>query len=974
MIREGERKTTDYSGWDCLCPKVDVKLGFLIYVILLIVISCMLPESHRIRRHFLPWDGPLLPQAVAFLTAGWSGREALDLSTQWVLVPTRQSGRRLREALAGFAAKKGQAVFPPRVLTLDALIAAEASTAVASRVESLMAWVAVMLEIELVDFRAVFPVDPPERSFGWALRLAQEFTGLQNTLAEVGLSLADVPHKVEPTFPEKERWGQIALLSRRQEGKLAALGLRDAQAEKIEEARTAELPAGVERIVMIATPDPRPVALSVLSRHAEQVPVEVLVYAPEDEADSFDGWGRPQPTHWAQRILQLGDFESHAQLCANPEAQARRIVETARGYGKDAGVLAVGVVDQEILSLVEGELRHAGLVGYNPEGRRRHGDRLGQLLGALATLAREDSFATVAAVARHPDVLDYLRGSVEGDFTAAKFLAALDRLHAQHLPPDLAEALRHWRGGDELERIRDLRTQLGAGAFPENAGAVLSTIFGARRFDMENDAEADLAAAAEVWAGVMGEVARTAERFPGMTMADRWDLALRLYGENVRFEEKPAHALELQGWLELIWEDAPHLLVAGLNDGKVPAAVVGDPFLPEGLRVRLGLKTNTMRFACDAYYLQALAAARKDGGRLDLLLGKTSAAGDPLKPSRLLLRCDDAELPQRIEFLFKSVPAEGANLAWRRAWKLQPPQVTGPERVAVTALRAWLHCPFRYYLSRVLQMESVDPSKSELDAMDFGTLCHAALEAMGNDTALRDCTDSKVLQDFLLGALDAAANRRYGRNLTLPLVVQMESARQRLTYAADAQAQIRAEGWVIERVEWKFAVPVNGLTVSGKIDRIDRHEQTGAIRVLDYKTSDTPVNPSAAHLRNLAREEKPDWVVFDGGGKPQEWIDLQLPLYERALAVEFPDVEITCGYFNLPKAATETKLALWDDYTRDLAESAWRCAAGVAGAIVAREFWPPRELAGREAEWDDFSSLFHHGAAESMSFAEEATP
>ena len=125
----------------------------------------MLPESHRIRRHFLHWDGPLLPQAVAFLTAGWSGREALDLSTQWVLVPTRQSGRRLREALAGFAAKKGQAVFPPRVLTLDALIAAEASTAVASRVESLMAWVAVMLEIELVDFRAVFPVDPPGTQF-----------------------------------------------------------------------------------------------------------------------------------------------------------------------------------------------------------------------------------------------------------------------------------------------------------------------------------------------------------------------------------------------------------------------------------------------------------------------------------------------------------------------------------------------------------------------------------------------------------------------------------------------------------------------------------------------------------------------------------------------------------------------------------------------------------------------------------------
>jgi ATP-dependent helicase/nuclease subunit B len=931
----------------------------------------MLPESHRIHRHFLPWDRPLLAQAVEFLTADWSGKEALDLSSQLVLVPTRQSGRRLREALAGFAAQTGQAVFPPRVLSLETLIAPAATTAVATRVESLMAWAAVFRELDLDACRAVFPVDPPERNFGWALRLAQQFTGLQNTLAEVGLSLADVVHKVEPAFPELERWGQIAAFSRRQEAKLAALGLRDAQAEKIERARTAELPEGVVRIVVIATPDPRPVALRVLARHAEQVPVEVLVFAPETEADAFDDWGRPRPENWAQRILEWDDFESHVQLCANPEAQARRVVETARGYGQAAGVLAVGVVDQEIFPLVEGELRQAGLAGYNPEGRRRQGDRLGQLLGALSALAREDSFATVAAMARHPDVLEYLHS--RGGFSAVKFLAALDRLHAQHLPPDLTEALRHWHGGDELELIRGLRARLTAGAFPENAAAVLAEIFGARRFEIENEAEADLAAAAEVCAGVMGEVARAAERFPGITAADGWDLVLRLYGENVRFAEKPAHALELQGWLELVWEDAPHLLVAGLNDGKVPDAVVGDPFLPEGLRVRLGLKTNGMRFACDAYYLQALAASRKHGGRLDVLLGKNSASGDPLKPSRLLLRCPDAELPRRIDFLFKSVPADGANLAWRRAWKLRPPQVAVPERVAVTALRAWLDCPFRFYLSRVLRMESVDPEKTELDAMDFGTLCHAALEAMGNEAGLRDCTDATVLRDFLLDALDLAANRRYGRNLTLPLVVQMESARQRLTYAAAVQAQIRAEGWVTERVEWKFALPVNGLTVSGKIDRIDRHEQTGAIRVLDYKTSDTPVNPATAHLRNLSKEEKPAWVIFDDAGKPSEWMDLQLPLYERALAAEFPDAEITCGYFNLPKAATETKLALWEDYTRALAESAWRCAEGVAGAMVAREFWPPRELSGRETEWDDFSTLFHHGAAESVEFAEGAT-
>lgn len=926
-------------------------------------------EPHCIRRQFLPWDRPLLPQAVAYLTADWSGEEALDLSSLLVLVPTRQSGRRLREALAGCAAKKGQAVFPPRVMSLDALIAAEASTEIASRMESLMAWATVFREIRLEAFRAVFPIDPPERNFAWAVRLAQQFTSLQNTLAEVGLRLEDVPSKLDSEFPEWERWRQIARLGQAQEKKLAALGLRDAQTEKIARAQTVDLPEGVTRIVVIATPDPRPVALTVLSRHAEQVPVEVLIFAPEADADLFDEWGRPQPEAWAQRNWQLDNFEEHVHLCANPEAQAARVGEAARNYGKESGVLAVGVVDQEIYPLLESELRQAGLTGYNPEGRSRRGDRLGQLLGALANLSREDSFATIASLVRHPDLLGFLRARLEEDFSTTGFLAALDRLHARYLPTDLTEMTRHWRSGGELRVIRELRMQLTKGKFPGNAAEVLAEIFGSRQLDLKNEADADLAEAAEIWADVTSDVIRVMERFPHMTSAEGWELALRQYGESVRFEEKPAQALELQGWLELVWEDAPHLIVAGLNDGRVPDAIVGDPFLPEGLRERLGLKTNAVRFAGDAYYLQALAASRSRHGRLDVLLGKTSQAGDPLKPSRLLLRCADAELPQRINYLFKNVSEPGANLAWRRAWKLRPPQVEIPSRVAVTALRAWLDCPFRFYLSRGLRMEAVDPSKSEWDAMDFGTLCHAALEAMGNELALRDCTDANVIEKFLLDEMESVVAQRYGRNLTLPLIVQRESARQRLSAAAQVQAQIRAEGWVIERVEQKIELEVNGLTISGKIDRIDRHEETGAVRVLDYKTSDSPVNPATAHLRNLSKEDRPDWVVFAGEGKEQEWIDLQLPLYERAVAAEFPDAEITCGYFNLPKASTETNLALWENYTSELAEAAWGCVEGVTKAIVAREFWPPRELSGREVEWDDFASLFHHGAEESIEFA-----
>lgn len=927
----------------------------------------MTPAPATIRRRFLDWNRPLLPQAVKNLAADWTGSGPLNLADTWVLVPTQQAGRRLREALAAHAAGHGQAVFPPRVLTLEAYVA-EAVTAndLATRLESQLAWVQVLRTADLGELRAVFPIDPPERNFSWALRLATDFAKLQDALAEIGLGFADVPLRVGRQFAEYERWRQLAELERRQAALLAKSGLRDASAVRLSRLESAPAPAGFARIIVLATPDPRPVALTLLANHSAQVPVEVWVFAPDSEAAMFDAWGRPAPGAWTQRPLLTENFRDQVELCADPEAQAERAAMIAESYAGDGGLLAIGVLDPDIMPLLETALRERGLAAYNPAGQPRRGDRLYQLLTALGNLAGDDSFANASAVARHPDVLHALGAASGPHFTAAGFLMALDQLQARHLPADLAAAQRHWRGGDELKRIATWRTQIKRGKFPENVAAVLAEIFSGRTFDAREPGEAALAEAAGVWTDTVGEVMHACERFPQITGTEAWESALRLYAGSMDFPDKPAGALELQGWLELVWEDAPHLVVAGLNDGLVPSAISGDPFLPESLRELLGLKTNAMRLATDAYYLHALTASRAGEGRLDVLLGRVSASGEPLRPSRLLLRCADADLPARVEWLFRELPATAANLAWTRAWQLQPRQVDVPARLAVTALRAWLDCPFRFYLSRGLQMEPVDPAKTEMDAFDFGTLCHAALETMGNDRDMRDCTDAAKLRDFLLAALDSAAERQFGRDLSLPLLVQVESARQRLGFAAEMQAKARADGWVIERVEWKFELPVGAFTLAGKIDRVDRHETTGEIRVLDYKTSDRPVNPVEAHLRGVRRDETPrDWMIIDGV-KPRVWRDLQLPVYERVAAGLFPGARLTCGYFNLPKAVTETSIALWEDYTPEVAAAAWRCVEGVTTAIAQREFWPPRELSGRDAEYDDFAPLFQRGAAASV--------
>ena len=213
--------------------------------------------------------------------------------------------------------------------------------------------------------------------------------------------------------------------------------------------------------------------------------------------------------------------------------------------------------------------------------------------------------------------------------------------------------------------------------------------------------------------------------------------------------------------------------------------------------------------------------------------------------------------------------------------------------------------------------------------------------------------------------VDRRSRERYGAELTLPLIVQLESARQRLARAAEVQAEQRAAGWVIEHVERKFELALGAIVVSGKIDRVERHAGTGAVRVIDYKTSDKGLPPLAAHVRSVRGEEiAPDWARFTMGGKELVWTDLQLPLYLEALAGEF-GVMAGAGYFNLPKAVSDTALVPWEDYDAAWRVAARRCAEGVAAGVTAEIFWPPAEVLPRDED-DAFAGLFHHGTAASV--------
>ncbi|MDA0811267.1 MAG: PD-(D/E)XK nuclease family protein [Verrucomicrobia bacterium] len=940
-------------------------------------------------RVFIDWSAPLLDAAVAELVGDWSGG-LLDLSALLVVVPTRAAGRRLREALAVFAAQRDAAVIPPMTVPPDFLTQLEDSDQVASQLETLLAWISTLQAVDIQTCPHLFPIEPVDRGFSWALQTAMQLERLRNALGEGGLTIVSAVRKFGKVLDEIERWKELANLERQMIGILRRGGKEDCLLARAAAAESATLPDGITSVVLMATPDPSALAVLALERLSTSAHTKVIIYAPEDLQTMFDSWGRPIATEWIGREIPIPDAESTIHLAANPRAQAKAVVGLLEKYSTP-GSVSIGVPDGEVAPHLESVLGEQGVACFNPDGVPFARHELAHTLAVLGDLLRTRSFGAFSALTLNPEFLRAAGRDAGEDWAPAAVLAELDALRDNHLPDsidDLADAIRRGTkvspatarlikivadGLDDFGRA-------GSAGFGDCLLRWLAFIYGHREFRSDTPEDAAFSTiAGEMSAaldGLESKVARAAKI--RLAPADSLELVQHALSGIAFYREREGDDLDLQGWLELLWDDAPHLIITGCNDGSLPEAIVGDPFLPNQARVLLGIKDNERRLGRDAYLLSSMLACRASHGRVDFVVGRTRNNGDPLRPSRLLLQCSDDLLPTRALQLFQGETSsdEIAPPPWQRAWKLKPLPLPDDarirSRISVTAFAAFLSCPFRFYLAHGLGMREVDAEKQEMNPMEFGNLCHDALERLGRDETMRACPDEREVKAFLLDAADRYVERRYGKVVTVPVQVQLETARQRLAWAAEEHVRDLALGWRIEEVEWRFdrELPweIGGLQISGTIDRIDRNRNSGAIRVLDYKTADKPTPPADAHLAPLKRTENPDelrqWLLFDrSDGRKMRWINLQLPLYVLALrrGVE-RDTPISASYFNMPRAAGETAISTWNGLNEDVLEQAMHCAAAAAKAIRAEEFWPPSS----RPKYEDFGRLFFGDAQESV--------
>ncbi len=924
-------------------------------------------------RYFLGWSEPLTKVVCDYLLpARIEG--VVDLESTIIVVPTRQAGRRLREALALRCDDNGAALLSARTVTPAFFFGSRNGDAdEANPVTVASVWSDVFRSVKPGEFGSLLGRRGRQRDPAWEAVTGEMMQGLRSILADGAYRISDVADVAGDVIEEPERWAELAALEQMYLDRLEGLGLADPCLRKIQYAAEPAIPEGIRSIVVASVPAPARLMVATLHKIRNEFDIAILVHAPEEISSHFDEWGRPDPDTWAHVEIPVPDSSRNICLAATPEAQGGRVVEEivsgSQEYGP--GDFAIGVADRSIIQHLAEHLSEQGLLTFDPAERRISSHPLYRLIETLCVLASSGSFAELGRLLRHPDYLSFLYAA--HSLVPHDVLSEFDEFRTTHLPSRLDDVGGRLSNCDNWVALRtavevvvaqlDMLLKLGLAS---GLRRLLSVVYAGRKVRPDRAEDEEF----QQVAGAMDYALRYFEQRTGLTEDDpelaRLLFLRQLAGQTYNIKRRGT-PMDLEGWLELPWNDAPVLVVTGMNEGCVPDSRLGDVFLPDSLRSKLGLLSDAERFARDALIMRQMIECRRSGGKTVFIAGKSGADGDPLKPSRLLFRCSDTELPGRAARLFGELQEKRDKPYWKISVKLspEPPSDMDPDkidmkRMRVTSFRDYLQCPFRFYLKHVLGMERQDVEKDGPDALDFGNMVHWALQAMHRDVNMTACEDEDVLAEFLAERAMTWCRERYGERMPLPAVVSLRSARKRLQKAAVAHVGLLKEGWETLHSEKKYSVSLDGMVLSGTIDRVDRHRKTGVIRIIDYKTSDTKSSPAEAHLRKTA-SRCPEIARTTIDGAERAWQDLQLPLYVFMFRAETDcsDVRIEPAYFNLPKAIEDTGPGIWEDFSQEICEDAVSCAQRVVGAVKNRMFWPPAE----RVTHDDFEDLFHDDIA-----------
>lgn len=896
-----------------------------------------------VTRVFLGWDRPFVTRA-----ADWLLDRREDLPRLLVVTPTSQSGRRLRDAMVG----KAEALLAPEFTTPGTLMKTPDPSVAADWVER-VAWMETLEGItDWSVYQELFPQAPDEDET-WATGLAMEMTTLRHVLQENGLTLGAAARRLSSSI-EADRWEALGRLEHQMEQVLGRWGFKSRSrvlAEGI------ALPSGINGIILVGVTEMPPLVERALL--AWNGPVTALIGAPESEADAFSETGKPLAP-WTDRIMPWPcETKGAVRVSADLRQQANEALLAVTENQSPSHEVALGSADTDTGDEIATVFTRAGWPAFHPAAQPVISG-LSRWFRIWSNWLADPKLAVMMDLLALPQT-ESLIGNQRA--ILAERLSSLRNQWMAIRPDDLRHRMANFKFRSDAQKESAQSVVTATETLEQWRAMFLRDDFIApmqRMLDLFLNADPETSAQAAdiaIWLAAATPIISRISRSPAFWI----DVMLAALPHPSALPPEN-RVIDVQGWLELFFEPGRHLVLCGMNEGKVPARMTDDAWIGDAAAGQLGLRSNSERAARDAFLYQAMLEARRNDGRVDVICAKSGAGGEPMLPSRLLLAASADELPARVKFLFRGIEPPEAGMRWQADWKWQPRAATVPLRLNATSLPSYLACPFRFYLKHAAGMQAPEPDRIEWNARDFGTAAHEVMERWGRDTEARDLADPNKIHAWLCNELDRVVQESFGTRVPLAIRIQTEALRQRLLWLSHVQAENHRNGWETIEVEHKFEIPAGDAVIVAKIDRIDRHRDDGTLRVIDYKTGKVE-SVEKSHRRKITTNtvlpahlgnNSPAVYSVEDRGKTTDfrWINLQLPLYAWVIQNRDAVLPTPC-YFTLGPTESDVAIQPWTDFSPHDLDAAKACADWIAAQIAAGVFWPPAE----KVDYDDFANL-----------------
>lgn len=903
-------------------------------------------------RCFLGWNRPFLYSVRDQLVTQFQRDSVLDLSAVIAVLPGNRAVRRLLNLLIDETEKRSLEFIPPLLITPGSLAEVLYPKAlIASEHERTIAWVHAIKALSKEDRRIISTREFSEHDIIDWYRLAQRLQSIIGDMEEQLLVPEDVLNILSSSerFSDEARWEvlsniyQDVQLSLSQHQFTSRVELLDVPSENLHFSQKNL------SIILVNILDVSQLMYRLIEQNATDI--QTYIFAPSSAAEEFDDWGRP--LHSNTRKLCPSPCLNQISFVDTPSDQVPRVIDVLQALGPSCSPqsITVGTTKSDDVHTIVEALRSYSYSSRSGDGTPASLTSPVIFLNLVRNYFKNRSFNALSALCRHVDVEKYIGGSSihSGD----SIIRLLDWVAATSFPEnvDTISDAAYTKVGWIIEKIDFLVSPLSHRKAPfeewiEPLLTMLKNLYGEKQLIIGIESNRLVIEGCMAIRDVLGKL--RSKHFVELTACDVIDIIVQLLQATPIPHVEETEAIECLGWLELALDDAPVSILLNCSEGYLPETVDTDPFLPDSLRQQLGLRCNQQRFFRDRFLLKTMLESKEI---THFIVPKRSEEDELLLTSRLLLQESN---PQSIailrEYLKPSssdnykIPLEQDRSSECSIPSSAPEIVELPLSVSVRGIELYAECPYRFYLAEVLKLISINDGAHELDSPSIGSLIHDVLYSFFSSRVNQAISDEIV--KTLLELSQEYARNRFGSHLQAAIRLQLHQINKRWVNFAHWHANQYLEGWRIRYAEHAFEnadlsslIPGITLKLKGRIDRIDEHERTGAIRIIDYKTGKESVSPDKYHQSKTA------------------WKKFQLPLYWGIMRHELGLTESQIntselGFVQLSADIPHSVFhkATWSsDEIRDGIKATRPHLIGIQNGI----FWPPTAppFEGRTSVW-----------------------